>query len=217
MGARLRVERLSVSFGAVPLFRAQSFELEPGAVLALIGPSGSGKSTLLRAIAQLVPSSGEVRLDEESPEQIGWPRFRRRVIYVHQQPAFVPGSVAENLARAFSYRSSSSSFNAAEASLQLERLGLEVGLLARLAHTLSVGEGQRIALLRALLLRPDVLLLDEPTSALDPEHRDKTEALILEHVHGQRCSALVVTHDPEQAQRFGGSVHKLGTPGVADG
>ncbi|MEQ9497528.1 MAG: ABC transporter ATP-binding protein [Deltaproteobacteria bacterium] len=202
MPAGLRVEDLTVALDGTRRARC-SFMLAPGERCALTGPSGSGKTTLLRGIAQLVaPVSGTVRLDDQTPEALGYPAFRRRVVYVGQRPALTAATVRANLEAAFSYRSASKPFVLEEARTCLEALRLP-DVLDRAARELSVGEQQRVAFVRAFLLAPDVFLLDEPTSALDPDAEAALETLLDADRDRRKSSAVIVTHQAAQAERLG--------------
>ena len=184
----------AVQFGAT---------LAPGKVLAVTGPSGAGKTTLLRAISGLTAwHRGSVTLDGAPPETLGWPTFRRRVPFVSQRATMFTGSVHENLARPFSYRTAKSSLDVAAANRLLLRLGFEDGVLKRSAREMSAGEQQRVALVRGLLLNPDVLLLDEPTAALDEAAVLRVETLLLETAEKRGLSVLLVTHDLSQIERL---------------
>ena len=124
--------------------------------------------------------------------------------YVAQRAAFFGGTVEEELARPFAYRSAGdAAFDAAEAEATLARLGLS-GALARPVSELSEGERQRVALTRALLLRPAVLLLDEPTSALDAATRDSVDA----ELEGR--TLVLVTHDDAWREQLGAAPIDVG-------
>lgn len=173
--------------------------------MGVMGPSGCGKSTLLRAVSGLVDSSsGAILLHGKPPETWDWPRFRRKVLLATQRPTLFPGAVAQNLARPFSYASAEGAFNAARAKMLLERLGIEKDCFERDALSLSVGQQQRVCLVRALLLEPEVLLLDEPTSALDEESEAAVEQAIREETETRGMGALIVSHDPAQVARWCG-------------
>jgi putative ABC transport system ATP-binding protein len=196
----LEVARVGISVASVRLLQDVSFRLRAGERIALSGPSGCGKTSLLRGISGLDDlSAGEVTLGGRSPDQVGWPDWRRRVTYVSQEPVLLGGSIRDNLVRPFRYRSAAEPFPESTARAWLGRLGLGSRWSEPEASHLSVGERQRVALVRALALKPVVLLLDEPTSALDDAARQAVEALVRERCHDDGLSALVVTHSESQA------------------
>jgi putative ABC transport system ATP-binding protein len=162
----------------------------------MYGPSGCGKTTLFRTLCGLIDGAGGgVLLEGQAPEELGWPAFRRRVVLVSQQPGLIDLSVRENLARPFSYRSASTPFPEDTAAQWLERLGVPPTRWHEPAGTLSVGQQQRVALVRALLVEPAVLLLDEPTSALDDAAADSVEGLIAELCEARGLAVLTTSHD----------------------
>ncbi|MFE7233702.1 ABC transporter ATP-binding protein [Streptomyces sp. NPDC002405] len=173
----------------------------PAALTALVGPSGSGKSTLLAVAGALLrPDSGQVLLGGSdlarlsSAEQA---RLRRdRVGYVFQSGNLLSGLTAlEQMLAAASVAGRSRRAVRARA----EELLAEVGLAHRLRHRadeLSGGERQRIAIARALLLEPELLLVDEPTAAVDRERAAGIVGLLAETTHRYGCVTVVATHDP---------------------
>lgn len=185
------------------LFAALNLSVEARTLLGFSGPSGCGKSTLLRALARLIdPHKGTIRLRAESAEDIGVPAYRRRVLLVGQQPALIEGTVEENLSRPFTYRCADRTFQRASARELLDTLGLAESVLDKTATDLSVGEQQRVCLVRALLVGPDVLLLDEPTSALDEENRRAAEELVHAHVRDNDAAAIITSHDLPELDRW---------------
>lgn len=200
----LSVSGFSVAAGGKTLFSGVSFRLDPGETMAVCGPSGSGKTSLLRAISGLDdPEAGEVHLVGLTPEQHGWPVFRRRVLHVDQRPVLTGGTVEGNLRLPWSYRTSDNRpFPMDEAALLLEAFGISSERLVQKAETLSVGQKQRVCLARAFLLKPDVLLLDEPTSSLDPEAVASVEEALGRETKRRGLAAIIVTHDSAQAERL---------------
>ncbi len=179
---------LSIRALSRPGLKPASFELAAGECVAVRGNSGSGKSLLLRAIADLDPNQGEVRLQGQSREAMSGPEWRRRVTYVPAES----GWWAEKVGGHFSDWTATEPLALA--------LGLPSECRAWPVSRLSTGERQRLALARALVQTPVVLLLDEPTSALDHDSTAVAEALIARHCS---CGGAVlwVTHDPAQASR----------------
>jgi ABC-type iron transport system FetAB ATPase subunit len=199
----LEVRDLAIAPGDTPVLTDVNITLQRGMLLAIVGPSGCGKTSLLRAIAGLDDAAaGEVRLHDRSPAEVGWPAYRRVVTLVQQQPVMLDDTVLENLVRPLRHRSVSQSFDRGLAIDILETLGLTERCLGQQARTLSVGEQQRVALTRVILIEPEVLLLDEPTSALDEESQAIIEQVLRLQVRRHGRSAIVVTHDRRQADRL---------------
>lgn len=199
----LQVDGFVVGAGDTLLIEGLSFALAPGEILGLVGPSGCGKSTLLKCIAGLRdPIAGRVTLNDEDPDGKNWPDFRKRVILVDQQPVLLEGTTEENLERPFHYYANAEEYPAARALSLLNRVRIGISKLKQSATELSVGEQQRVCLIRALLLEPSVLLLDEPTAALDELSGMAVEGLLREEVAKRRAAAIIVTHDRGQIRRI---------------
>ena len=181
---------LSKKYGKV-LFNELNINLEKGEILAIIGPSGCGKTTLLRCICGLEElDSGKILLNGADITKI--PAEERGIGLLFQKPVLYPHlTVSGNLSLA--------SFNNHDKAL------VEVGLPNfedRDVDTLSGGEGQRVALARALLANPNVLLLDEPFSALDLDMSIKLINDVRALLKDRSCSAILVTHNIEEAKLF---------------
>jgi len=172
--------------------------LGAGACAAITGPSGSGKSLFLRMIADLDPNEGKVWLNGTERASIIAPDWRRKVTYVSAESGWWADTVIEHFAR--NKRSEVAGLAA--------RLGLPADLLEASIARLSTGEKQRLALVRALLLYPPVLLLDEPTGPLDEESVSRVEALLRERM-AAGISVLMVTHDANQAERLGDQRYRM--------
>ena len=181
---------LSKKYGKI-LFNELNINLEKGEILAIIGPSGCGNTTLLRCICGLEDlDSGKILLNGDDITKI--PAEERGIGLLFQKPVLYPHlTVSGNLSLA--------SFNNHDKAL------VEVGLPNfedRDVDTLSGGEGQRVALARALLANPNVLLLDEPFSALDLDMSIKLINDVRALLKDRSCSAILVTHNIEEAKLF---------------
>ncbi|MBY8869317.1 ABC transporter ATP-binding protein [Streptomyces sennicomposti] len=181
--------------------RGVSAGFAASALTALVGPSGSGKSTLLAVAGALLrPDSGQVLLDGRDIARLSpaeQARLRRtRIGYVFQSGNLLSGLTAlEQLLAAASVAGRPPRAMRPRA----EELLAEVGLAHRLRHRadqLSGGERQRIALARALLLEPGLLLVDEPTAAVDRERAAGIVDLLATTTHRHGCVTVVATHDP---------------------
>ena len=201
-GPVLSLRDIAIAAGGKRLIAGLNLDLHSRELLSVCGPSGCGKSTLLRAIAGLIPAFGVVLLAGAEPQAIGWPVFRRRVVLVSQRPVLFDEKVRENLMRPFTYRHAPTQFPETAALALLERLGIESERWEQNALSLSIGQQQRVCLVRALLLRPDVLLLDEPSSALDEQSAAALEDTISRWVREEGGSAIVVSHDRSQVARW---------------
>jgi putative ABC transport system ATP-binding protein len=189
------------------LLREVSFSVARGETVAVVGPSGAGKSTLLRLLNRLdEPTAGSVRLDGQDTRAITPRELRRRVGMVMQRAYLFPETVAANVA--YVPAQHGETLEPARIEEMLESVGLK-GYASREAGTLSGGEAQRVALLRALANGPEVLLLDEPTSALDEAARESVERAVEELVRARRLTCVWVTHSTEQARKVADHVLAL--------
>ncbi len=187
-------------------------DLARGECIAFSGPSGAGKSILLRAIADLDPNEGEVSLDGQSREAVPAPDWRRKVVYVPAEAGWWADRVDGHFPKPDI------------AAPLMMRLGLTKEALGWQVARLSTGEKQRLALIRAFVGVPKVMLLDEPTSGLDPEAAAKVEAMLHER-RGQGLAVILVTHDESQAARMAsrrfemrnGVLTALDSPGEGEG
>jgi putative ABC transport system ATP-binding protein len=203
MGATPLIEFDRVSFGfrpEAPLLDDISVALERGIFYLVTGPSGAGKSTLLRLINRLEePTSGELRFQGRPLPSYAPPRLRRSILSVQQTPTAIDGSVRDNLLLPFGFAANRDLARPDDEALgrRLAEVRLEGVSLDTHAQTLSVGQLQRLCILRGLLLSPEVMLLDEPTSALDAESREAVLALIARIFRETGLAAVMVSHQDQ--------------------
>jgi phosphate transport system ATP-binding protein len=213
---RLRLDDVSIYYGAKRAVNSVSMSIHQGEVLALIGPSGCGKTSLLRTLnrlTELTPSaarSGNVLLDGQDVHALRDTALRSRVAMVFQQPNPFPMSIFDNVAFALREQSRKRPRRRELEPLVIEalrRAGLYEEVrddLDRPALRLSGGQQQRLCIARAIAPRPEVLLMDEPCSALDPISTGVIEDLIGEL--RRDLAVVIVTHNLAQAQRVADKV-----------
>jgi putative ABC transport system ATP-binding protein len=193
----VEIAGLKKEFGEVRALDGISFSVESGEWIAIMGPSGSGKTTLINILGGLdSPTGGKVRIDGVELgglNEAGLTRFRaERIGFVFQQFHLVPYLTAlENVMLAQYFHSTTDEAEAAEA---LRRVGLGERL-THLPAQLSGGEQQRVAVARALINHPKLILADEPTGNLD-EANEQVVIRLLRELHSEGHTILMVTHDP---------------------
>lgn len=203
----LVLKGVSRHFGRVAALQDVSLELGTGQILCLVGHSGCGKSTLLRAIAGIETlDSGSIAIDGTpvSGDDVFVEPEDRRIGFMFQDYALFPHlSVRDNVG--FGLGRVPRGERADRVSDILRRIGIEA-LADRYPHMLSGGEQQRVALARALAPQPRLLLMDEPFSNLDRGLRDRVRQETLSIVRDLGMTAVIVTHDPEEALAIGDMV-----------
>jgi ABC-type iron transport system FetAB ATPase subunit len=172
-----------------------SLAVAAGECLCLAGPSGSGKSLLLRAIADLDPHAGEVRLQGVPAGDIVPEVWRTRVGLLPPESSWWLPLVKDHFCDGVP--------------VPLELIGLPDSILEQPVARLSSGEKQRLALMRLLSNRPQVLLLDEPTANLDPENTRRIEAVIAEYRREQQAAVIWVSHDRQQVSRVANRCYEI--------
>jgi iron(III) transport system ATP-binding protein len=198
----LEVSHLDVKFGNRKVISDLSFSLNSGEIASLLGPSGCGKTTLLRAIAGLLtPSGGTIRLGAQlvGLSSLSLAPHKRSTGYVPQQGALFPHlNVARNIAFGIDKKKFTQSEMDNLTSEMLELIGMS-GYEQVMPSELSGGQQTRVALARALAIKPKMVLLDEPFSALDAHLRNELRADVIALLRGLGATAILVTHDREEA------------------
>lgn len=201
-GVLFRFEDVSLAFQAGrPVLRGVNADVREGDFVEIRGASGSGKSSFLRLVNRLLdPTEGRILYKEAPIVQVPVTSLRRHVSYLPQTPVLLDASIRENLGLAFRFRSAAGDPGPGDADLNawLHRFLLEELSLDQSALECSVGQQQRLCLIRALLLNPNALLLDEPASSLDPESAAVVNTEMLRLNRDVGVTVLMVTHTPRQ-------------------
>ena len=221
----MKVEDLHKRFGSNHVLRGLNLSFKPGQTTVVMGPSGCGKSVMLKHLIGLLhPDSGKVYFDRQRIDQLRESRLgniRRRIGFLFQQGAlFDSMSVGENVG--FPLREHTD-ISAEERRTRVERMLHMVGVPG--THdvdpaTLSGGQRKRVALARAIILEPDIILYDEPTTGLDPIRSDIIGEMIQRLQKALQLTSIVVTHDIQLSFRIAdrmvllheGQVRMTGTP-----
>ena len=180
-----------------PLFSNLNVLFASGDFAIVRGPSGSGKSSLLRLFNRLQePTAGRITIDGRPIATLPATQLRRRIGYVQQTPVMVRGTVRDNLLFPFQFAAAGNATAPTSATLRdrLHACALDAVSLDADATVLSVGQKQRIALIRSLFAAPEFLLCDEPTSALDPESAQWVERELKRHNRDRQLGIIAVTH-----------------------
>jgi len=200
-----RLQSIRKCYGSNVALDIEELTIAEGRLYTLTGANGAGKSTLLSILAFLAPpTSGEIfyagkRVDRDhgSVEE-----YRRKVTLLHQSPYLFGGSVDDNVAFGLKVRGIRGEERRRRIDEALDVVGLR-GFRDRKARELSGGEAQRVAMARALALKPEVLLLDEPLANIDRETTGLLEAVIAS-LPAQGTTVVMTTHDPDHPGRLNG-------------
>ena len=190
-----QLSTLAVHDLAVLALQPVSFAVHAAECVCLTGPSGAGKSMLLRAIADLIPHSGDTRLDELDCSQMKPSQWRKQVGYLPAESHWWSERVGDHFADSDPD--------------EFRQLGFEPQVLDWQISRLSTGEKQRLALLRLLANQPHALLLDEPTASLDAANVGNAEGLIREYRQQHQAPVIWVSHDIAQIRRVADRVLRL--------
>ena len=210
---------IDIAYGKFVAIRDFSLSIRKGSFVTLLGPSGCGKTTILRSIAGLVDiSAGQIMIGGQRVDDV--PIYKRNIGLVFQSYALFPHkSVFDNVAFGLKYRNVAKPEIKRKVSQALDMVRLP-GSEKKLPSQLSGGQQQRIALARAIVFEPQVLLLDEPLSALDANMREEMRVEIKKIQKETGITAIFVTHDQEEALSMSdrivvmnaGSAEQVGTP-----
>ncbi|HLO52594.1 MAG TPA: ATP-binding cassette domain-containing protein [Kamptonema sp.] len=201
---QLQLEKVSVTapLASNYLLEDISFKVAKGDRVGIFGASGAGKSTLLRLLNRLSePTSGSIYLENQEYKQIPAIALRRQVTLVLQESKLLGMSVREALAYPLKLRGISASEIVQQQNYAIERLHIPQKWLDRTELQLSAGQKQLVAIARALVIKPKILLLDEPTSALDAGRAHQVLE-VLAQLASDRITILMVNHQSELLEQF---------------
>lgn len=218
-------KNISKVYGKKAALQNVSMTIESGEFFVLVGTSGSGKTTTLKMINRLItPTEGTVEIDGVNTQDIELRALRLRIGYVLQTGALFPNlTVAENIEIIPEMKGWPQAERRKTVKSYLEMVGLDPEqYMDRYPRDLSGGEQQRVGILRAIITKPDILLMDEPFSALDPISRNQLQKLIKNLHETFKMTIVFVTHDMAEAVKLGtricvmskGEVVQLDTPQV---
>jgi putative ABC transport system ATP-binding protein len=192
----MELHGISLERGGRTVLRSIGARFPREEVSAIVGPSGAGKTSLLRCLNRLEePSAGSVLLDSTDITTFDPIELRRRVGMIFQTPSMFEGGVRGNLAYGLANVPEEDMLTA------LASAGLGPEFLERDSSALSVGQAQRVCIARALVRRPEILLMDEPTSALDRDAAARIERLVTS-LNESGLTVILVTHNLDQALRL---------------
>ena len=202
---QLRVDRISLvaSLGAQYLLQDISFDVLAGSRLCIIGPSGAGKTSLLRLLNRLSElTSGAIYLENEDIRKIPVIELRRQVMLVSQEPKLLGMTVREALAYPLRLQQHPQQHIEERIKAMQALVHIPPDWLERTELELSVGQRQLVAIARALIIQPKILLLDEPTSALDAGTASHVINVLSDLAAREKMTIVMVNHQLEMAQLF---------------
>jgi tungstate transport system ATP-binding protein len=203
MGLELQIVHVSRSYNGNHILRDCSFGFASGRTYVLQGPNGSGKSTLFRTLALLEqPDRGRVEYRDGGRILATGLPLRRRITLVLPSTGIFNTTVFKNVAYGLKIRGMTRAESEARVHDTLAAVGLEHKQWQRAAE-LSSGETKRLGIARAMVIKPEILMLDEPTANIDPANTAIIESIILQMRQERQATILMITHDPAQAQRLG--------------
>lgn len=210
--AQLEFQHVSYSSGEKTILKDISAAFDAGDYVSIVGPSGSGKSTFLKLCCHLVnPTEGTIVFHGSDIMQANPLELRKKISYCFQTPVLFGETVEENLFFPYSIRNRKPDRERINGLFSQFRM--DQGLIKSEIKNLSGGEKQRIALIRTMLFKPEILLLDEVTSALDVDNTGIVEDAVLQ-MNQEGVTVLWVTHNPEQSKKYAGKLLTIENGGI---
>ncbi len=189
-----------------------SFTINKGDRLVIVGASGAGKSTLLRLLNRLIsPSSGNIYFSNQEISSISSIELRQKIVLVPQEPKLLGMTVKQALAYPLALQKLPAAEVKSRLSTWIDKFSLLSDLLEHTELQLSLGQRQLVAIARALVMQPEILLLDEPTSALDAGKTAYLLQILTELANSHQTTIIMVNHQLEWAQKFASRVLYLRT------
>ena len=208
----LYIDNLTKKYGKKTVLDIKSLTIEKEKITGITGPNGCGKSTLLNIISGIDDEfSGDISYDGQALSR----SIADNMTYVFQKPYLFKRSVLENIAYPLKLRGLSHEQRDKRAMEMMVRFEIE-DLKDERADLLSGGESQKVALARALVFEPKLLLLDEPTSSIDPDSIQVMEREILDFNKKTQATIVIVTHNMDQASRLCHNILSLNQGKVVD-
>ncbi len=199
-----QLEGVYLSKNGKDILKDINLDIPKGDRLSVVGPSGSGKSSLLRLLSTLDSASkGRVFYGGKDIDTMEPIDYRRKVRYVFQKPYLFGNTVRDNLVFPYNVMKMNPDFD--RIYYLMDKLNVPLDFLDKDKDNLSGGEQQRIALIRSILMEPEVLLLDEVTASLDIVNSKLVEEYMIELNEEKGMTIFLVTHDLAQARRWGGN------------
>lgn len=197
----IQCDRVGLTKKGQRILQDVSLQISQGELCGIAGPSGSGKTSLLRLINLLQsPTEGRIMYKNRDSMQLNPLQLRREIGYVLQKPYLFEGTVRDNLE--YPYLVWNQRPDAPEISAYLDKVSLPASILEKCGREMSGGEQQRVAFIRSLLAKPEVLLLDEISAALDEDNTLLVEQLIREEQAARKITVLLISHNMEQLYRL---------------
>jgi ABC-type multidrug transport system ATPase subunit len=198
---KIRCEKLEAAYGKNTVLSDFDVSFPADSVNTVIGPSGSGKSTLLRLIAALEnPRDGSIYYDDRPHTELHPREIRDKVGMIFQKPTLFEGTVYDNLN--FGLKIRKKMLEPEEITKVLKNVDIPLEYLDKTGDELSIGEQQRICIIRSLLLDPEAILLDEPVSALDPQRANRVLKLIRSLKTDYKKTVIMVSHNMNDALKI---------------